>query len=96
MSSKSYWSVIGRQKYPALQKIAQPIAEMIALSATSERVWSIFKFIHSRLRNRLTNERVRKLVFIYTNSILFDSLDKNDYVLEGAILSDFEYESSAE
>lgn len=93
MSAKTYWNVAGRDKYPALYKIAQPIVEMIASSAISERVWSIFKFIHSRLRNRLTNERVRKLVFIYTNSVLLDNVDPNDYILdEGAILSSMDCE----
>ena len=93
MSAKTYWNVVGRDKYPALFKMAQPIVEMIASSAISERVWSIFKFIHSRLRNRLTNERVKKLVFLYTNSVLMDINDKNDYILdEGAILSEIECE----
>ena len=62
-------------------------SEMICSSATAERT-STFKFIHSRLRNRLTNERVRKLVFLYTNYVLLDNKDKNDYILEdGAVLS---------
>ena len=57
------------------------IVEMISSSATSERTWSIFRFIHNRLRNRLTNDRVKKLVFLYTNSVLLDNVDKNNYVL---------------
>ncbi|KAJ8576430.1 hypothetical protein ON010_g2780 [Phytophthora cinnamomi] len=36
-------------------------------SASSERSWSIHGFIHTKLRNRLTPERVNKLVFVYTN-----------------------------
>lgn len=88
MSSKSYWSIVGRDKFPNLFKIAKPISEMIASSATAERTWSTFKFIHSRLRNRLTNERVEKLVFLYTNCVIFDEADKNDYVAdEGAIVT---------
>lgn len=88
MSAKEYWSIIGRREFPTLYEIAKPIVEMICSSATSERTWSTFKFIHSRLRNRLTNERVNKLVFIYTNCVLLDEKDKNDYILEsGAVLS---------
>ena len=50
-------------------------------------------FIHSRLRNRLTNERGKNLVFIYTNSLLLDTFDKNDYIAEdGAFLSEVECE----
>ncbi|KAG5672488.1 hypothetical protein PVAND_002614 [Polypedilum vanderplanki] len=63
MSAKNYWNIIGREKYPALAQIAKPITEMICTSAAAERTWSTFGFIHSRLRNRLTNERVKKLVF---------------------------------
>lgn len=87
MSARSYWSTIGRRDFPALYTIAKPISEMICSSATSERTWSTFKFIHSRLRNRLTNERVNKLVFIYTNCVLLDEKDKCDYILEdGAVI----------
>lgn len=88
MSAKNYWNILGRQKFPALFKVAKPIVEMICSSATAERTWSTFRFIHSRLRNRLTNERVNKLVHIYTNCVLLDEKDQNDYILdEGAILS---------
>lgn len=58
MSSKNYWNFVGAFKYQALYKVAQPIVEMICSAATAERTWSVFRFIHSRLRNRLSNERV--------------------------------------
>lgn len=97
MSAKTYWNVIGRQQFPSLFKIAKPIVEMICSSATSERTWSTFRFIHSRLRNRLTNERVNKLVFIYTNCVLLDEIDKNDYILEdGAVISETDCEEPIE
>lgn len=93
MSDKNYWSIIGRREFPALYKVAKPIIEMICSSATSERTWSTFKFVHSRLRNRLTNEKVEKLVFLYTNCVLLDENDKTDYILEdGAVLSELDYE----
>jgi hypothetical protein len=75
MNMKSFWNVIGRKKFPALFEVAKPISEMICSSATSERTWSTFRFIHSRLRNRLTNDRVEKLVFLYINSVLLDDKD---------------------
>lgn len=88
MSAQSYWNTIGRREFKALYIIAKPISEMICSSASSERTWSTFRFIHSRLRNRLTNDRVNKLVFLYTNSVLLDENDKNDYILEdGAVLN---------
>lgn len=97
LSARTYWSTIGRRDFPALSEIAKPIVEMICSSATAERTWSTFKFIHSRLRNRLTNGRVEKLVFIYTNCVLLDEKDKNDYILEeGAVLSDQDCEEPNE
>ncbi|KAG5666067.1 hypothetical protein PVAND_017750 [Polypedilum vanderplanki] len=93
MTAKKYWNIIGRDKYPALFQVSNSIVQMISSSAIAERTWSTFKFIHSRLRNRLTNERVKKLVFMYTNSVLIDTLDKNDYILEdGAVLDEMDYE----
>lgn len=97
MTGKSYWNIIGQRKYPALAKVAVGICNMICSSATAERVWSTFRFIHSRLRNRLTNERVKKLVFIYINSVLLDEIDKNDYIMEeGALLSEIECDDQVE
>ncbi|XP_065650355.1 uncharacterized protein LOC136078511 [Hydra vulgaris] len=97
INARNYWNIIGRDKYSALYEIAKPINEMICLSATAERAWSTFRFIHSRLRNRLTNERVEKLVFLYTNSVLMDTNDKTDYILEeGAILNKIECQEITE
>lgn len=93
MSAKNYWNSIGRKKFPSLFKIAEPILEMISSSAAAERTWSAFRFIHSRLRNLLTNERVDKLIFIYINCVMLDDKDKTDYIMEeGAVLNGTECE----
>lgn len=82
MTARQYWHSFGRNKYPKLFIIAKPIVEMISSSASSERVWSIFKFIHSRLRNRLSDEKLDKLISIYINCAIFDETDKKDYFYE--------------
>jgi hypothetical protein len=82
MNSQEYWSIFGKKDFPNLHKVAHKISIMIASSAASERVWSIFRFIHSRLRNRLSNEKLDKLIFIYINCAIFDEKDKNDYFFE--------------
>jgi hypothetical protein len=65
---------------------------MICSSAASERVWSIYRFIHTRLRNRLHNEKVEKLAFIYINTAILDKQDKNDYTFDfGTSISDQDY-----
>lgn len=91
--TKSYWNVIGRHEFPVAYLCAKEVNEMICSSAASERVWSIYRLIHSRLRNRLTNEKVEKLAFIYVNSAILDKNDQFDYVLDvGAILTGSDYQ----
>jgi len=68
MKASEYWNVFGKNKYPLLYACAKPIIGMTGSSALSERVWSIFGFIHKPLRNRLSNEKVEKLVFLYVIS----------------------------
>ncbi|KAG5666285.1 hypothetical protein PVAND_017836, partial [Polypedilum vanderplanki] len=41
----------------------------------AERVWSSFGFIHTKLRNRLRQNRVDKLISIYVNNALISKLD---------------------
>jgi hypothetical protein len=72
MDMTTYWKVLGRHAFPALHQVAKSISTMICSSAAAERTWSTFRFVLSRLRIRLTNERVEKLVFICINSVLLD------------------------
>ena len=88
MNAESYWNVLGRHNFPNLYLCAKSVNEMISSSAASERVWSIFRFIHSRLHNRLWNDKVEKLAFIYENCEILDKDDHTDYIADaGAILS---------
>lgn len=88
MSAKQYWSIIGQNEYPNLNLCAKPVNDMICSSAAAERVWSIYRFIHSRLRNRLDNEKVDKIIFIYVNSVILEKSDQGDFVFdEGALFS---------
>lgn len=88
MNGKVYWNVIGRHKFPTLYLAAKGINEMICSSAASERVWSVYRFIHSRLRSQLGNDKVEKLAFLYVNCAMIDDIDKMDYLeAEGVLLS---------
>lgn len=88
MTASEYWKIFGKHEFPALNIVASAVNEMQPTSAASERIWSIYRFIHTRLRNRLSNEKVEKLVFLYINCAILDENDKNDYVLdEGALLN---------
>ncbi|KAE9290864.1 hypothetical protein PR003_g25182 [Phytophthora rubi] len=62
----NWWS-LPSNKYALVQEFASLLLSIPTSSVSSERSWSIHGFIHTKLRNRLTPERVSKLVFVYTN-----------------------------
>ena len=70
----AWWNANFKEDYPELTKLASRVLSMPASSASSERNWSAFKFIHSPSRNRLTNPRVQKLVSVYWNLRLLEDV----------------------
>lgn len=94
LDATCYWNIIGRKDFPTLFLLAKRVNGMVCSSAASERVWSIYRFIHTRLRNKLGNVKVEKLVFIYVNCAIFDKIDPADYIWEddGISLSWNDYE----
>jgi hypothetical protein len=62
-----YWLVDGAS-YPTLRDVAINVFSMVTSSAASERGFSAMGFVHSKLRNRLSTEKVEKLVFIKNNA----------------------------
>jgi hAT family C-terminal dimerisation region len=64
-------------KCPTLSTFARQLLNTIANSVPSERSWSTMNYIHSKTRNRLSLERVDKLLFIYINSRTLAKM--NDY-----------------
>ena len=58
-----------------LSTLAIELLSVIPSSAAAERCWSSVGYIHSKSRNRLTNDRAEKLVYVYVNSRLFDRID---------------------
>ena len=59
--SLQYWLTNGAD-WPELQKITLKIFILATSSAASERSFSTFGFIHSKLRNSLSTKLVEKLV----------------------------------
>jgi len=49
MPALSYWAILGKQQFPLLSKIALRLFTIPISSAASERVWSVYSFIHSKL-----------------------------------------------
>ena len=65
-SPLQYWLTDGAD-WPELQKIALKIFRLTTSSAASERNFSTFGFIHSKLRNSPSTKSVENLVYIKTN-----------------------------
>jgi hypothetical protein len=55
---------------PELTKVAVRVLSIPTSSAAAERNWSTFSYIHDKKRNKLTNDRIFKLVYIYFNNKL--------------------------
>ena len=69
---------------PELTKVAVRVLSIPTSSAAAERNWSTFSYIHDKKRNKLSNDRVFKLVYIYFNNKLKNQkkLDKTTDVCE--------------
>jgi hypothetical protein len=48
----------------------------VTSACSCERNWSAYDFIHNKRRNRLTTDRARDLVFVFTNGRLVEKLKK--------------------
>jgi hypothetical protein len=61
---------------PALQKLAIRLVSQCASTNGCERNCSIFAFIHTKVRNRLTYEKLHKLLHINYNLRIQNSIDR--------------------
>lgn len=93
MTATDYWNVFGKGKYPLVYECAKSINAMVCSSACAERAWSSHGFIHTPLRNKLANDKVNKLAFIYINSGFLDAEDAREYVnSDGTLVRDDDFE----
>jgi hypothetical protein len=60
---------------PALQKLAIRLISQCALATGCERNWSTFAFIHTKVRNHLTYEKLHKLVYVNYNLRIQNNID---------------------
>ncbi len=70
ISASTWWK--GLCGSEALAPVASIILQIPPTSAASECNWSLFGNTHTKVRNRLTNARVEKLVAIRANLRLFE------------------------
>lgn len=83
-SPKSYWYHASRQGHVELSAFATKLLKIPASTAQLERLFSQWSFVHNETRNRLSEERSKKLVNVYfslrTNDFVFvdDDLEDSD------------------
>lgn len=70
ISPLKFWMSDG-DSFPSLQQLAKQVFSMVATSAASERNFSAFAFVQTKLRNRLSEAAVEKLVYVRTNNMQF-------------------------
>ncbi|XP_042375950.1 uncharacterized protein LOC121969771 [Zingiber officinale] len=79
-SPADWWSSYGAST-PELKTFAMKILNLTCSSSGCERNWSVFEHIHSKKRNRLSQQRLNDLVYIKYNRALrrrYDMRDKID------------------
>lgn len=79
MSPVNYWKLVA-DECPKFAEIALKYVTLPSSTASLERLFSMWKHVHSIVRNRLTNEHSEMLAFIYY------SLDVNETVSKIALL----------
>lgn len=58
-----------------LRELAVWALSVTPTTGAAERNWSAHNYIHSKARNRLTNERVKKLVYLFQNLRVRDQIE---------------------
>ncbi|XP_074283133.1 uncharacterized protein LOC141607679 [Silene latifolia] len=86
MGAKHWWATYGSIA-PNLQGLTFKLLGQPSSSSCSERNWSIYKFIHSCTRNRLTPKRAEDLVRIHNNLRLL-SRNSEEYIKGRTKMSD--------
>jgi hypothetical protein len=76
------WWQINCVETPELQKVAVRVLSAPVSAGAGERIWSTYGRVLSDLRNRLTSDRAKKLVYVQMNSRAIAKVKKVDYVSE--------------
>ena len=75
-----WWMMNGGEYCPLLHTLAMKVLSQTASNSSSERNWSMYKYIHSTTRNRLLVDRADKLVYMYCNEKILGHIESNEYV----------------
>jgi hypothetical protein len=69
-----WWQMFGYSTH-ALQKLAMRLVSQCASATRCEQNWSIFAFIHTKVRNRLTYKKLHKLLYVNNNVRIYNIID---------------------
>lgn len=78
MPAWKWWESYGAS-VPELQKAAVRILSQCTSACSCERNWSTYGFIHSKSRNRLSPDRARDLVYVFSNLRLIQRIEDVEY-----------------
>ena len=96
MGQETWWAVIGLNKFPTLAVAARVLFTIPTSQAESERVWSLYDFIHTKRRNRLSAAKASGLVIMYANARLRENEVNMVDVLRGFAEDYDEYASGSD
>ena len=65
----------GNTDFPKLREVALKLFSLTPANSACERNFSNFSFVHSKLRNRLGNEKAKEAVYVFANSKEFKKSD---------------------
>ena len=82
----SWWKFVSNQtEHKLLAEVAIRLFHIHPTNAAVERSFSVQNFIHRKDRNKITSERMNKLMSVYSNLRTFDSdkyFHEYDYAFE--------------
>ena len=74
-----WWMMNGGDHYALLQNLAMKILSQCSTNSSSERNWSMYKYVHSTIHNWLLTDRADKLVYMYYNEKILQHLESEEY-----------------
>ncbi len=67
LGARNWWIIHGSRDSHMIGAHSKVLFAIPTSSASSERAWNIYDLFHGKRRNRITPERLTKLVSVYIN-----------------------------
>lgn len=73
LSPDCYWKTM-QYEYPFISRLALKLLPLPSSTASLERVFSMWAYVHNKSRNRLSPDLSEKLIFLYHTIKMFDEI----------------------